>query len=124
MSHTDEVGHGPTSRVAYRWTEGGRPHQLSVRVDGSPYLPDETSEESFITEHYWGYVRQRDGTGLEYRVEHPRWRVWRAAEAELDCDVSAVYGAEFAPYMTDPPSSAFLAEGSAVTVRRGRRLAQ
>ena len=124
MSHTDEVGHGPTPRVAYQWTEGGRPHQLSVRVDGSPYLPDETSEESFITEHYWGYVRQRDGTGLEYRVEHPRWRVWRAAEAELDCDVSAVYGAEFAPYLTDPPSSEFLAEGSAVTVRRGRLLAE
>ncbi len=63
---------GMAPRVAYQWTQGGRPHQLSVRVDGSPYLPDETSEESFITEHYWGYVRQRNGTSLEYRVEHPR----------------------------------------------------
>ncbi len=122
MSHDDEVGRSPEPRVRYRWDYGGRPHQLSVRVAGSPWLPDESSEESFITEHYWGYVRQRSGSTLEYRVEHPRWKVWRASEAELDCDVSSLYGSEFAPFLAAPPSSAFLAEGSAVAVRQGRAL--
>jgi len=123
MEHEDEIAGDGSRRVAYRWAHGGRSHQLSVRVSGPPELPDENSEETFVTEHYWGYVRQRDGTTLEYRVEHPRWRVWRAFEAELDCDVAALYGAELAPYLKGTPRSAFLAEGSAVAVRRGRTLA-
>jgi len=122
MAHEDEVGRSQKPRVAYRWTQAGRPNHLALRVEGSPYLPSETSEESYITEHYWGYARQRNGSTVEYQVEHPRWHVWRASEAELDCNVSALYGAEFAPFLAGSPSSAFLAEGSAVTVRRGRLL--
>jgi uncharacterized protein YqjF (DUF2071 family) len=124
MSHEDQVGQNPEPRVSYRWKHRRRLNALSVRVAGTPYVPDEASEESFITEHYWGYVRQRSGTTLEYQVEHPRWKVWRASEAELDCDISAQYGAEFAPFLAGPPSSAFLAEGSAITVRRGQLLAR
>lgn len=122
MAHEDEVGLSPEPRVAYRWNHGGRSHHLAVRVGGSPYLPADSSEEAFITEHYWGYVRRPDGPTLEYGVEHPRWRVWRASETEFDCDVSALYGAAFAAYLRGPPSSAFLAEGSAVVVRRARPL--
>jgi hypothetical protein len=59
---------------------------------------------------------------LEHRVEHQRRRVCRAGEAEIERDVAALYGAEFAPYLSGPPSSVFLAEGSAVTVCRGRRV--
>jgi len=122
MSHQDEIGRAAEPRVAYEWRFRGRPNRLAVRVGGAPYLPGEDSEESFITEHYWGYVRQRSGGTLEYQVEHPRWRVWRATEAELDCDAAGLYGEAFAPFLSAPPSSAFLAEGSAVTVRRGRKL--
>lgn len=122
MAHEDEVGQKSEPRIAYRWSHAGRCHHLAVRVSGSPYLPEATSEESFITEHYWGYSRQRDGTTLEYQVEHPRWRVYRAFDAELECDVASLYGAQFAPYLSGPPSSAFLAEGSAVTVHRGHQI--
>jgi uncharacterized protein YqjF (DUF2071 family) len=124
MAHQDEVGDLPEPRIEYEWRYRGRANRLGVRVGGSPYLPAEVSEESFITEHYWGYVRQRSGTTLEYRVEHPRWRVWRASEAELDCDAAGLYGEAFAPFLSVPPSSAFLAEGSAIAVRLGRRLAK
>jgi uncharacterized protein YqjF (DUF2071 family) len=123
MSHEDQVGQIAEPRVAYQWEHGGRLNRLAVRVAGSPSLPDRASEESFITEHYWGYVRQRAGTTLEYQVEHPRWEAWRASEAEFDCGVSTLYGTQFAPFLTGPPSSAFLAQGSAVTVRRGQLLA-
>jgi len=122
MSHDDEIGQNAEPRVTYRWESGGRSHHMGVQVEGDPYLPDEASEGAFITEHYWGYVRQRAGHTIEYQVEHPQWKVWRAAEAEFDCDVSALYGAEFAPFLAGAPSSAFLAQGSAVTVRRGQRL--
>jgi hypothetical protein len=72
-----------------------------------------------ITEHYWGYTRQRDGRTLEYRVEHPRWNVWNATDPELTCDVAGLYGASFAEHVGVQPSSSFVADGSEVLVRRG-----
>jgi uncharacterized protein YqjF (DUF2071 family) len=122
MRHQDELGRTPTPRVAYHWNHERRSDYLAVRAEGPSYLPDATSEESFITEHYWGYVRQPTGSTLEYQVEHPQWKVWRASEPEFVCDVGALYGKEFVPYLSVPPSSAFLVEGSTVTVRRGAAL--
>jgi uncharacterized protein len=81
------------------------------------------SEAEFITEHYWGYNRQRDGSTMEYHVEHPRWRFHAAAETTLDCDVVGLYGDAFRESLNRPPVSAFLAEGSAVTVYAGTLLA-
>src|SRR4029079_2435352 len=92
-----------------------------VGVWGEPVLAAPDSEETFITEHYWGYCRQRDGSTFEYQVEHPRWRVWRGIESKFDCDVARFYGPEFEKALNGPASSAFVADGSAVVVRRGRR---
>lgn len=112
---------GPGS-AAYEWRHGGRWNRLAVELHGSPSIPADDSEETFITEHYWGYARQRDGGTVEYRVEHPRWPVWRAAEPKLDCEIGRLYGPMFEPFLQGTPSSAFVAEGSEVVVRRGVRL--
>ena len=110
------------ARVTYRWRHHGREDALSVAVRGDASLPASDSEAAFITEHYWGYVSQRDGTTVEYRVEHPPWRVWQGAEPELVCDVASLYGSEFVRALSAPPTSCFLAEGSEVVVRKGLRL--
>lgn len=108
--------------VSYQWRHDGRWCHLGVVAGGPPGIPPTGSEETFITEHYWGYARQRDGGTLEYQVEHPQWRVSAALEARFECDVAALYGASFAGFLAVPPASAFLADGSPVTVRRGVRL--
>jgi len=82
----------------------------------------EGSGQEFITEHYWGYLVQRNGSTLEYRVEHPRWKVWETQTAELRCDVANLYGKQFADALNQQPSSAFLAEGSEIKVYGGVRL--
>jgi hypothetical protein len=79
------------------------------------------SEEEFITEHYWGYTKQRDGSTIEYEVEHMPWRVWPVSNVKYDCDVEAIYGADFVPFLREP-ASAFVADGSQVIVRRGQRI--
>jgi uncharacterized protein YqjF (DUF2071 family) len=117
-----DVADGQPGRVAYAWRLADRWHRLEVRTRGRPALPEPASEAAFITEHYWGYTVQRDGGSKEYQVDHPPWRVWDAEGAEFDCDVRAVYGAGFAECLMGRPRSAFLAEGSHVTVHRGRRL--
>ena len=106
----------------YGWFHARRWHGLSLEFSGSPYVPSEDTEEAFITEHYWGYARRRGGGTVEYQVEHPRWAVQRATKATLDCDVTSFYGTEFASFLCAAPSSAFIAEGSRVAVRRGVRL--
>ena len=106
----------------YKWRFDGAWNRLALAGLGDRRLADPASEAAFITEHYWGYAVQRDGSTLEYQVEHPRWRVARAAEAELSCDVGRLYGDEFGEALSREPASAFLADGSEIVVRRGRRL--
>lgn len=109
-------------QVSYEWLYRGHWHGVAATVTGEPAYPAPGSEEEFITEHYWGYSAQPDGGTVEYRVEHPPWRVWQANRSELLCDAGPLYGAEFAEPLSGRPSSAFVADGSAVTVYRGYRL--
>ena len=101
----------------------GRGARSGSASAASPPSPTIRSDEAFVTEHYWGYVTERDGSTVEYQVEHPRWRVWRAVDAHLSCDVADFYGREFVPSLSARPASAFLADGSAVVVHRGRTVA-
>jgi uncharacterized protein YqjF (DUF2071 family) len=113
---------GVGGEVEYGWKHAGRWCTLRARVTGTPRPLLLGSEEEFITEHYWGYTTRRDGGTTEYRVEHPRWNVWPARESALECDVAAVYGPQFAECLGARPRSAFVADGSEITVRRGVRI--
>lgn len=106
-------------QVRYEWYRCGIWESISARVSGEPFAPAPDSEETFITEHYWGYARQGDGSTMEYGVEHPPWRVWRCDGAALVCDAAALYGTGFARFLAGEPASAFVAEGSPVIVRKG-----
>jgi uncharacterized protein len=114
---------GNPRAVSYSWRFRGRENRLELTVGGEPDHAFEGSDAEFITEHYWGYARRRGGRTMEYRIEHPRWRVSRAATAQLDCDVAALYGVQFVEFLQTSPASAFLADGSEVTVFRGTLLA-
>ena len=123
MRHSARSPTEPNSTtVTYQWYRFGTWEGLSARFSGSPTLPPDDAEEAFITEHYWGYSRQRDHSTVEYRVEHPRWHVWRANTSSLECDVSSLYGSEFSETLSVAPRTAFVADGSPVVVRNGRRL--
>ncbi len=105
--------------MSYEWWHAERWNRLAAETTGTPKYADPGSEESFITEHYYGYAAQRDGTTMEYGVEHPPWRVWRTEHSHFECAVQDLYAPEFVAYLSSPPSSAFVAEGSEVIVRRG-----
>jgi uncharacterized protein YqjF (DUF2071 family) len=115
-----EIAAGPSPAAHYSWFLGRRWHRIGARTTSPASLPAVGSLEEFITEHYWGYTRQKDGTTIEYRVTHPQWPVAPAAP-EVDADFSAVYGADFAGRL-GAPVSCFLADGSAVSVHRPGRV--
>ncbi len=108
--------------LAYEWRIGGRWNRLRAEAEGEPATLTEGSHEQFLTEHYWGYTAQKNGAAIEYRVEHPSWRVWRASRAGFEGEVAALYGREFAEIVKRAPDSALIAEGSAVRVLRGERI--
>lgn len=109
-------------KVRYEWKVQGRWNQIEVATAGRPEPMVPGSEAEFIAEHYWGYAAQKDGGCVEYRVEHPPWRVWKVADQTFDCDVETLYGQRFAPYLQKTPTSVFLAEGSEIIVRKGVRI--
>jgi len=117
MSH--DATSGDRRRLSYGWRHQGVWCRLAATLQGASCLPADDSEEAFISEHYWGYTTQRDGSALEYKVEHPRWNVWTGSDPELLCDTAALYGPGFGSCLSGPPTSCFVADGSAVIVRRG-----
>lgn len=123
MSHRIEKIRDEIESASYFWRFAGQENHLKVITrDQSQPLVDGSLQE-FITEHYWGYAKQRDGSTMEYRVEHPRWRIWETQTAELHCDTVGLYGESFCGFLNQAPSSAFLADGSEVNVRNGIKLA-
>jgi len=112
---------GSPPHVRYSWSTGTNWDSVEGQAVGESFLPEPTSLEGFLAEHYWGYTRQRDGGTVEYRVEHPRWMIWRAEDVRVNADLERLYGRAFASLMTNP-ASAFIAEGSQVTVSRPVRL--
>jgi hypothetical protein len=121
MSHRVEQS---TSGVVaeFSWGSGAERCTISATTGARDYLPREGSLPQFITEHYWGYAAQRDGTTKEYQVDHPQWRVRDAVASQFIGKAETYYGSRFAKPLANPPASAFLAEGSAVTVFRGTRI--
>ena len=122
MTHDIRATDGGGIAAAYRWQHRRNWSQIHCESQGNPQPLLDGSEEQFIAEHYWGYAAQRDGSCVEYQVTHPLWRVWQARHAEFHGNVEGLYGREFAAVLAGEPASAFLAEGSAVTVMRGRKL--
>lgn len=104
-------------QVEYSWRRGKKWETISMSAMGDPVISAAGSHEEFITEQYWGYTKTRAGCS-EYRVEHPRWRIWPASSAALQVDVGALYGEKFVEPLSARPVSQFIAEGSHVQVWR------
>lgn len=122
MHHSMGPAPQGTTELTYRWKRQGEWEGIAVRYAGESFLAPPEAEENFIAEHYWGYARQRGGGTIEYQVEHPPWKVWRAVDASFKADVARLYGSEFVSTLQGQPSTTFVAEGSPIVVRQGRRL--
>jgi uncharacterized protein len=118
MSHRIVSTAGNTV-AEFSWGSGTNHCTISAQASGEGYIAEDGSLAQFITEHYWGYASQRGGGTMEYEVQHPQWKIMDAKSARFTGDAEKYYGPEFANILEKPPDSAFLAEGSAVTVFKG-----
>jgi uncharacterized protein YqjF (DUF2071 family) len=113
---------GNPARVEYRWRYKGEWNRVGLTAAGQSQSLAPGSLDEFIAEHYWGYTAQRDGTCMEYRVEHPPWNIRTADRCWLECDAAEQYGRRFAEPLLAAPVSAFLADGSPISVFKGVKI--
>lgn len=107
--------------LQYQWWRAGQWETLGMTAAGEAHASAAGSHEEFITEHFWGYTTRASGTS-EYGVEHDRWRLRTATQWTFDAGVASLYGPQFVATLGAQPTSAFIADGSPVIVRRGERL--
>ncbi|MGH9713059.1 MAG: YqjF family protein [Candidatus Acidiferrales bacterium] len=106
----------------YQWRFNDEWCCLCAEASGVPAHPSEGSLEQFITEHYWGYTARPGRDSIEYHVTHIPWRVWTATTACFDGDGDALYGRGFGEILKRKPDTAFIVEGSPVTVSTGQHI--
>lgn len=104
--------------VLYSWRFRGRENRMELSADGQAGEMVEGSNVEFITGTLLGLRSATRRVHDRISRQHPRWRVCTAT-ATLDCDVAGLYGAPFVEFLQARPASAFLADGSEVTVFRG-----
>jgi uncharacterized protein YqjF (DUF2071 family) len=122
MQHTLIETSGKLKGVEYLFGGPRDQCRLIVNVDGPAQEMRPGSEEEFLSHRGWGYTRQRDGGTIEYRVEHPRWRVWTDPRWELDGPLREFFDDPFADILSGVPTSAFVADGSAVALHLPERI--
>ena len=108
-------------KVEYSWRRGRNWESLKMTATSEAQSIPAGSHAEFITEHYWGYMARRNSCS-EHRVEHPRWKIWQTTGFEFKADVATRYGAQFVEVLNQPPRSAFIADGSPITVQRRQML--
>jgi hypothetical protein len=104
--------------VEYEWSRLNGWAALRLTTEGrkQPLRPD--TEEEFLALRYWGYTTQKDGSAIEYEVQHPNWNVWKAQSASIDFSGIDAFPPQFSEALSRAPDLAFLADGSPVTVLR------
>lgn len=113
---------GTADAWRYEWREAGTWTGFTAHTTGLPQALVPGSKAEFITEHYWGYTPQRDGSTVEYHVEHPRWQVWDHGAFEVHGDLRRTYGDAFGEILRGQADSVFVAVGSPITVFQPERL--
>jgi uncharacterized protein len=109
-------------RFDYSWWKRGRTNRVGVEKGETKGVPLIGSHGEFIIEHYWGYTRRAGNRTDEYKVEHPKWNLFEAKNAQIEVDFGYTYGEKFAHLSKEKPRSVLLAEGSEIAVYRGKPL--
>lgn len=108
--------------IAYSWKAYNKWNTISAQLDASPQTLKMNSMEEFITEHYYGYAAQKNGSTIEYEVRHPPWDLWKVLNIQIDVDFSAHYGKDLGYYLSKQPHSKLAAIGSKISVGFGKRI--
>lgn len=110
------------NELSYAWWKGDCQNQIKVETGENLGVPETDSHGEFIIEHYWGYTKRGANRTDEYKVEHPKWKLFSVDSAEIDVDFGKLYDDKFAFLSEMKPYSILLAKGSEIAVYKGATL--
>ena len=102
-------------KVSYSWKTKNW-NSIKIEAENTQMPFEQGSEFDFITEHYYGYTKNKNKTS-EYEVQHPQWNFYKVKNHEISLDFADNYGEDFQFLNQQKPISVMLAEGSEVTVK-------
>jgi uncharacterized protein YqjF (DUF2071 family) len=108
--------------LSYSWRKGDAKNTISVDRGENLGVPAENSHGEFIIEHYWGYTKRGENRTDEYKVEHPKWELFAAENAQIDVDFGKTYCDDFEFLNSEKPHSILLAKGSEIAVYKGEKI--
>ncbi|MEO7362483.1 MAG: DUF2071 domain-containing protein [Gemmatimonadaceae bacterium] len=111
-----------TRSLVYEWKRDGEWERVLALLTSPPRPMRGDSVEEFLADQAWGYTRRANKPTMEYRVEHPRWRITPVTDCYIEADVASLFGRSFSDALSEPPLSTFVAEGSEVSVFPGHPL--
>ena len=121
MKH-DTISNLDKLEVAYYWKFQKEWNFIKASANPEELPIPEGSEAEFITEHYWGYTRIKEGLTSQYQVEHPRWNFYEVESHEIYCNAKPLYGDVFGECLSQEPVSVFMAKGSEIIVRKAGKI--
>lgn len=103
--------------IDYSWEKDKKWNNIRVNAHSQGNAMKAGSVEAFIFEHYFGYTRVDEHKTLEYRINHPSWKINQVIDHIIDCDFEKMYGPDFAFLNSQQADHVILAEGSDVSVK-------
>jgi hypothetical protein len=108
-------------KISYQWKKNKQWNSIAVEAINKESEIKKGSEIEFISEHYWGYAKDKNKT-TEYEVKHPKWKHYPVVNYKVEVDFLAPYGENFECLQSQKPSSVFLMEGSWISVENKKVL--
>lgn len=105
-----------SKEVQFEWLLNNKWNSISVVSAIKSQKMEKNSLENFIYEHYYGYTKTAKNETLEYKLQHPSWKVSEVLAYDINCDFEAMYGNAFAILNQMEPQTVFIAEGSSVGI--------
>ena len=113
--HTWEINK-VDKQIEYKWLVNNHWNYLKVFANSHKQDMQSNSIEEFIFEHYYGYTKVNENHSIEYKINHPSWKINKINNYEIECNFSEFYGENFGVLNSTKPHSVMLAEGSDVSI--------
>jgi len=107
--------------IEYSWHMKKNLQKISVDSELVATEIEADTEIKFITEHYYGYTKQKNST-YEYEVKHSKWTHYPVLNYNISVDFELNYGLNFKFLNLKDPNSIILTEGSEISVENKKQL--
>ena len=108
--------------VKHCLTKGGKDFYIEVCAENDPFVPSAGSREYFFEERFYGFSKNKKGDPLQFRVEHPSWKLYPVKHYRIDFDFGFLFGGKWKFLNDELPVCIMLLDGSPVKMFPHKKL--